>query len=83
MKVSDIFDTIMDINRLIDVMLQNKHDLATQDIEKICNTNYIGTNYCGSRLPCGLCLITNQPCPMCPIVFGGPTCSTTISNIAK
>ena len=50
------------------------------------NTNYINTNYvpsadnCSSRLPCGLCLITNQPCPMRPIVFGGPTCSTTISN---
>ena len=54
------------------------------------NANYIGTDYahlntnnCGSRLPCGLCLITNQLCPMYPIVFGGPTCSTTISNIAK
>ena len=21
------------------------------------------TKQCGSRLPCGLCLITNQPCP--------------------
>lgn len=20
-------------------------------------------NFCGSRLPCGLCLITNRPCP--------------------
>ena len=47
------------------------------------NANYINTNYCGSRLPCGLCLITNQPCPMHPIVFGGPTCSATINNIAK
>ena len=37
MKVSDIFDTIMDINRLIDVMLKDKHDLATQDIEEICD----------------------------------------------
>ena len=50
------------------------------------NANYIGTypnaDNCGSRLPCGLCLITNQPCPMYPIGFGGPTCSTTI-NIAK
>ena len=58
------------------------------------NDNYIGTAHpstvgtylnvdnCGSRLPCGLCLITNQPCPMRPIVFEGPTCSTTI-NIAK
>ena len=46
------------------------------------NANYINAENCGSRLPCGLCLITNQPCPMRPIVFGGPTCSTTI-NIAK
>ena len=37
MKVSDIFDTIMDINRLIDVMLRDKHNLAIQDIEKICD----------------------------------------------
>lgn len=22
-----------------------------------------GSNNCGSRLPCGLCLITNRPCP--------------------
>ena len=44
---------------------------------------YSNTDNCGSRLPCGLCLITNRPCPMYPIVFGGPTCSTTISNIAK
>ena len=43
---------------------------------------YPNTNNCSSRLPCGLCLITNQPCPMRPIVFEGPTCSTTI-NIAK
>ena len=41
---------------------------------------YLNAEKCGSRLPCGLCLITNQPCPMCPIRFGGPTCSTTISN---
>lgn len=44
---------------------------------------YLNADNCGSRLPCGLCLITNQPCPMRPIVFGGPTCSTPISNIAK
>ena len=61
------------------------------------NANYVGADYAPStahpftvgtysnadRLPCGLCLITNQPCPMYPIGFGGPTCSTTISNIAK
>ena len=44
---------------------------------------YSNVDNCGSRLPCGLCLITNQPCPMHPIVFGGPTFSTTINNIAK
>lgn len=44
---------------------------------------YLNAGNCGSRLPCGLCLITNQLCPMCPIRFGGPTCSTTNSNIAK
>lgn len=43
---------------------------------------YPNADNCNSRLPCGLCLITNQPCPMYPIGFGGPTCSTTI-NIAK
>lgn len=43
---------------------------------------YLNAEKCGSRLPCGLYLITNQPCPMYPIVFGGPTCSNTI-NIAK
>ena len=26
---------------------------------------YLNAENCGSRLPCGLCLITNQPCPMC------------------
>ena len=41
---------------------------------------YSNADHCGSRLPCGLCLITNQPCPMYPIGFGGPTCSSTISN---
>ena len=44
---------------------------------------YSNADNCSSRLPCGLCLITNQPCPMRPIAFGWPTCSTTISNIAK
>ena len=44
---------------------------------------YSNADHRGSRLPCGLCLITNQPCPTYSITFGGPTCSTTISNIAK
>ena len=37
MKVSDIFKTVQDINRLKDVMLQNKHDLTTQEIQEICD----------------------------------------------
>ena len=37
MKVSDIFETIMDINRLRDVMLQDNHDLTTQEIQEICD----------------------------------------------
>lgn len=44
---------------------------------------YPNADNCRSRLPCGLCLITNQPCPMYPIGFVGPTYSTPISNIAK
>ena len=64
MKVSDICKTLNDIDRLRDIMLQDKHNLTISEIQEICDL--------GSRLPCGLCLITNQPCPMCPIVFGGP-----------
>ena len=37
MKVSDICETLMDINRLRDVMLQDKHDLTTQEIQDICD----------------------------------------------
>lgn len=29
-------------------------------------TAYPSYSVCGSRLPCGLCLITNQRCPMLP-----------------
>ena len=40
------------------------------------------TSYCGSRLPCGLCLITNQRCPMLPVKYE-PMCSTTtITNVS-
>lgn len=49
---------------------------------------------CGSRLPCGLCLITNQRCPMMPyqpiITWtssdglynpqNGPTCTALMPN---
>lgn len=40
---------------------------------------------CGSRLPCGLCLITNQRCPMMPcqpnITWTNNTITTTSTNI--
>lgn len=35
------------------------------------NTNEASS--CGSRLPCGLCLITNRRCPMLPVKYE-PTC---------
>ena len=31
---------------------------------------------CGSRLPCGLCMITNSPCPYM-VITPDVTCSTT------
>lgn len=44
------------------------------------NTNEVSS--CGSRLPCGLCLITNRRCPMFPVKYE-PICSTTtITNVS-
>ena len=37
MKVSDICKTLNDIDRLIDIMLQDKHNLTTSEIQEICN----------------------------------------------
>ena len=37
MKVSDICKTLNDIDRLRDIMLQDKHNLTTQEIQKICD----------------------------------------------
>ena len=37
MKVSDICKTLNDIDRLRDIMLQDKHNLTTQEIQEICN----------------------------------------------
>ena len=37
MKVSDICKTFNDIDRLIDIMLQDKHNLTTSEIQEICN----------------------------------------------
>ena len=36
MKVSDICKTLNDIDRLRDIMLQDKHDLTTYEIQEIC-----------------------------------------------
>ena len=37
MKVSDICKTLNDIDRLIDIMLQDKHNLTISEIQEICN----------------------------------------------
>lgn len=37
MKVSDICKTFNDIDRLIDIMLQDKHNLTSSEIQEICN----------------------------------------------
>ena len=37
MKVSEIFKIIQDCGRLRDVMLQDKHDLTTSEIQEICD----------------------------------------------
>ena len=41
-------------------------------------TAYSVSQACGSRLPCGLCLITNQRCPMMPCQ---PNIVWTSSNV--
>ena len=37
MKVSDICKALNDIDRLIDIMLQDKHNLTSSEIQEICN----------------------------------------------
>ena len=37
MKVSDICKTLNDIDRLRDIMLQDKHNLTISEIQEICN----------------------------------------------
>ena len=36
MKVSDICKTLNDIDRLRDIMLQDKHNLTISEIQEIC-----------------------------------------------
>ena len=37
MKVSDICNTLNDIDRLRDIMLQDKHNLTISEIQEICD----------------------------------------------
>lgn len=37
MKVSDVCKTIQDIERLRNIMLQEKHDLVNSEIQEICD----------------------------------------------
>ena len=37
MKVSDICKTLNDIDRLIDIMLQDNHNLTVSETQEICN----------------------------------------------
>jgi len=43
------------------------------------NTGIEYSRSCGSRLPCGLCLITNAACPFFVQTFE-PTCVSTIGT---
>lgn len=47
----------------------NGHTVAT--------SGYISTDICGYRLPCGLCRVINEPCPMRQVGLGEVTCSNT------
>lgn len=53
-------------------------DYAPRTAQPSTVGTYPNTDSCGSRLPCGLCLLTNQPCPMRPIRYNEVTCSTNV-----
>lgn len=38
-------------------------------------SGYISADICEYRLPCGLCRVINEPCPMQQMVHGEVTCS--------
>lgn len=40
-------------------------------------SGYISTDICEYRLPCGLCRVINEPCPMRQVAVGEVTCSNT------
>lgn len=46
----------------------NGHTVAT--------SGYISTDICGYRLPCGLCLMMEKPCPMRQVTHSEVTCSS-------
>lgn len=41
----------------------------------VAASGYISTDICEYRLPCGLCRVINEPCPMRQVGFGEVTCS--------
>lgn len=43
----------------------------------VAASGYISNDTCGCRLPCGLCLMMEKPCPMRQVGFGEVTCSNT------
>lgn len=56
--------------------------MSAQFLEEASITKSSNGQNCGSRLPCGLCLITNHPCPFIvqtvePYWKYGVTCTTT------
>lgn len=41
----------------------------------VATSGYISTDICEYRLPCGLCRVINEPCPMRQVVHGEVTYS--------
>lgn len=43
----------------------------------VAASGYISADICEYCLPCGLCRLINEPCPMRQVVHGEVTCSNT------
>lgn len=52
--------------------VKGKTTMASTTVE---TSGYISTDICEYRLPCGLCRVINEPCPMRQVGFGEVTCS--------
>lgn len=52
--------------------------MTNNTIVTTANTT-LNMNFCGSRLPCGLCMITNSQCPMMTTTYT-PTCTTSTNQ---